>query len=112
MGDLSGEFGSRQTLLRQWAHGQLDAGDRQAGETGEQWQLGIRRKLFEARMTLPRSALDVLLQRLQQTVLATMAQQELRRPTQVFLQLATRRVERSLQWAEALAGMPERERHK
>ena len=88
MGDLAGEVGGGQALLGQRPHGLADGLGRLAGQAAEHLPLFGHAEAFESGVTLPCAALDVLLQALQQAVLAAAAEQEVGTATQVFLELA------------------------
>lgn len=70
MGNLTGEIGGAQRLLAERAHGLTDGVAGKTAEPAEHLPLLGHRKAFKAGLAMAGAALDVLLQALQQAVLA------------------------------------------
>ena len=107
MGNLTGEIGGAQRLLAERAHGLTDGVAGKTAEPAEHLPLLGHRKAFKAGLAMAGAALDVLLQALQQAVLAGTAQQEVGAAAQVFLKLPARRICGRQQRTETRRHMPQ-----
>ncbi|MCY1527832.1 hypothetical protein D9M68_629180 [compost metagenome] len=90
-------------------HGLADGAGWQAGQAAQHLPLFGHGEPFETGVAVPRAALDIPLQALQQAGLSAAAEEEVGAAAQVFFELSARPVGRGLQRALALAGVPEQQ---